>query len=173
MRGGVVVLNFFALAWSWLAITGANLSPAWMAVPLAVTVALLLWARMPRHAPDPSIDRSHVGRLVGIWSAVEGVAMFVVANILINIGLRDAIAPAMAIVVGLHFVPLARGFPVPLYYGAAAVMVAIGIVALLLPGSERLMFTGAACAVALWATCALLVTPLGAIRPRAGASAGA
>jgi uncharacterized membrane protein len=65
--------------------------------------------------------------IVGIASAAEGVAIFVTAMVLLNLGRRDLVVPAVAIIVGLHFLPLALWLPAPIFYIPAALLVAIGM----------------------------------------------
>jgi hypothetical protein len=165
MRGGMVILDLFAAVWAAAAILVAHHPLWWVAAPVAISAAILLWARTKGGAAGAS--PGHVGRIVGIWSAVEGVAMFLAANVLINSGHSDAVMPAFAIIVGLHFVPLARGFPLPLYYATGAAMVLAGTGALLLPGAERGPVAGLASALILWVTSILLAGPRGAIGGRA------
>jgi hypothetical protein len=100
---------------------------------------------------------ANIGRLVGIWSAVEGVAILLAVNLCRNLGAPDAVIPAIAIIVGLHFFPLARGIPVRLYYLTGTAMVAVGAAALLVPMPGRLLATGLGCAAVLWLSCGVLV----------------
>src|SRR2546423_7828230 len=126
MRIGIIVLNVFAALWGGAAILSAHLALWLLAVPLLVSGGMIAWAeRAVRHVP-PRPDRGRIGRGVGIWSAVEGVAILVAVNVLRNLGLADAIGPAIAIIVGLHFLPLARGIPVRLYYATGAAIVLAG-----------------------------------------------
>src|ERR1044072_1284314 len=156
MRNAIIVLNLFAAVWGAAAILGAHL-PLWLiAAPILVSGAMLAWSGRALRNVAPRPDAGRVGRLVGIWSAVEGVAIFATVTALQNLDMVDAIGPAIAIVVGLHFVPLARGIPAPLYYATAGAMVLAGAAALLLPGPERLPATGIAAALILWASAAAI-----------------
>ena len=157
MRGGIWVLNIFAAAWGVAAVIIGRL-PVWLAaIPVVVSLVVLFWAsRQPPPAGEP-VGGPHVGRIVGIWSAIEGVAMFLAANVLVNLHWPTAIMPVFAIIVGLHFAPLARGIPVRTYYATAGALVAVGLGALLLPGEERATVTGCAAALVLWASGILLV----------------
>jgi hypothetical protein len=151
MRNGMIILCIFAAIWAIAGIVVGGLSPVWIALPLAISTAILLWAaRQPPGArPGP-----HVGRLVGIWSGVEGVAMFLAANFLVKNYHKELVMPAFAIIVGLHFLPLARGIPVRFYYGTGASLVLLGVVGLLAPLPALLI--GGTAAVVLWASAAAL-----------------
>jgi len=149
MRFGIGVLCVFAAIWGVAGVLVDKMPAAWMALPIAVSLAVLAYAlRRPDSRTEP---RPHVGRLVGIWSGIEGVAMFVAANVLIATHHREALMPAFAIIVGAHFLPLARGIPVRLYYLTGAALVAVGIAGLLAPLQVPL-FVGASAAVILWAS---------------------
>jgi len=167
MRSGIIVLSLFAALWGGAAIVGAQLAPWLIIAPVLVSGALIAWSRRALAHVGPRADADRVGRLVGIWSAVEGVTMFLAANVLINLGMRDALGPAFAIIVGLHFLPLARGIPVPLYYATGGAMAAAGTAALLLPGPERLTAAGAASALILWISAATII-----LRARAASDPG-
>lgn len=155
MRGGIWVLNIFAAIWFAVGATGAGLPWAVLLVPLCISGALLGWG-LRSAGVEPSRNPD-AGRLVGIWSGVEGVAIFVAVTVCQNIGARDAIVPVIAIIVGLHFLPLARGIPVPLYYATGSALVALGLGALLLPGPERMETTGLVAAVIMWISAAVLI----------------
>lgn len=155
MRGGIWVLTIFAAIWFVVGAAGEGLPWAALVIPAAISGTLLVWGR--RAAGEPAAQGGHVGRLVGIWSAVEGVAIFVAVTICQNIGARDAVVPVIAIIVGLHFLPLARGIPVPLYYATGAALIVLGLGALLLPGNERMGVVGLSAAAILWLSCTLLI----------------
>jgi hypothetical protein len=157
MRGGIWVLNIFAALWVVAGILSNHL-PIWLAViPIAVSGGLLLWASRQPVGTGAPVAGDHVGRVVGIATAVEGVALFLVANILINLHLPTAVIPAAVIIVGLHFLPLARWIPVLLYYRTGGALIAVGALGLLLPPSDRAMATGTAAALVLWASGIMLV----------------
>lgn len=122
-------------------------------VPLAVAVAIIVACLRGRAAEPETEESKRRDRLVGIASAAEGVAIFVVANALVNIGRRDEIAPALALIVGLHFLPLARWLPARPYYVTAATLLALGLAGFLIPSPGwRLALVSAGAASTLWIT---------------------
>lgn len=150
MRGAIWVLNIFAALWAVAAIRVSHL-PAWLAfVPIALSGALLLWASCQPVGTGNPVVGNHVGRVVGVATALELAAIFITEKALMNLHLPTALMPAVVIIVGLHFFPLARGIPVPLYYRTGGALVAAGLVALLLPPSGRAIASGIAAAVILW-----------------------
>lgn len=150
MRGGIWVLNIFAAVWSAGGIIAGH-GPVWLAVlAVAISVALLFWASRQSVGTDNPIEGSHVGRVVGIASAIEGVAIFIVANVLGNMHLQAFLLPAVAIIVGLHFIPLARWIPVRIYYWTGAGLIAVGMAGIAVPEANRAIVTGIAAAIVLW-----------------------
>ncbi|KQN27706.1 hypothetical protein ASE88_15320 [Sphingomonas sp. Leaf38] len=151
MRSAIWVLNIFATIWGAIGLAGVGW-PA-RAVPMVISVLLITWAsRIP--APErTAADSKRIGRLIGTWTMVEGVAIFATFALTPKLGVPDAAVPILAIVVGLHFLPIARGIPMPVYYATGLAMIATGAVALLLPGAVRYAATGLPCAIILWASC--------------------
>jgi hypothetical protein len=157
MRGGIWVLNIMAFVWAAAGLYLTSHPLWWLVVPAAVSAALLVWAQRALREVSPPATGEHVGRVVGIWSAIEGVAIFVTANVLINMHRPDAVMPAIAIIVGLHFFGLAKGIPVRLYYATGAALVVTGIVALVAPPWHVPLALGVTAAVILWVSGIALV----------------
>jgi len=64
--------------------------------------------------------------------ALEGVAIFVVQNILINIGKSNLAICSIALIVGLHFIPLAKVFNRKFDYYIGIWTIAIAIIGIIL-----------------------------------------
>jgi len=168
MVGGAIVLNVFAAIWCGLGLVFLP-APLWLLpLPVVLSVTLILAAiRASRFVPPRTKeDESRVGRLIGIWSGAEGVAFAIAFNVLRNIGLTDDIVPALAVIVGLHFIPLARGIPVPVYYLTAAGLVAAAAFGLLAPPQARIAAVCFPAGVVLWASSAWIIARAFARRPR-------
>jgi hypothetical protein len=165
-RTGAVIMAFFATVW-WvvgLRIAGQPLALI-IGVPLLVIVVLGVAARGGGQSAMSRAEHDRRGRLVGVASAVEGIAIFVVANVLGNTGKASYDAPAIAIIVGLHFLPLAWGLPAGAYYATAAALVAIGGIGIALPdATQRLLVVSVGAAGILW------LTSLGAMTNRQAGS---
>ncbi len=158
MAAGIWILSIFATAWATGGLAFAR-APRWtFLVPVLVSavIATVCLRMMAGFAERSAEDGRTVGRLVGIWSAVEGVAIFVAVNVLRNLGMERLILPAVAIIVGLHFIPLARGIPAPMYYATGSALIVLGLGASLLPGPTIAPTTGLGAATILWATCLLV-----------------
>ena len=116
MKTGVIILSVFAAVWAIAGLISIDADWWLWLLPVAISVALASWYwRLVLPAEDP-VEGKRIGRLVGFWSAIQGVAIFVAANVVTWLGQPTMIGPAICCIVGLHFLPLARGMPRPLYY---------------------------------------------------------
>jgi hypothetical protein len=66
--------------------------------------------------PVAAAKGKRAGMLFGIIFGLEGGLIWLCATLLAHVGLSIWIPIAVAVIVGLHFIPLARVFEVPLYY---------------------------------------------------------
>lgn len=151
---GAIIMSAFGVIW-WVVGFRASGQPSLLTygVPLAAAVAITVACLRGRAAEPETEESKRRDRIVGIASAAEGVAIFVVANVLVNVGRRDEVAPAMALIVGLHFLPLARWLPARPYYLTAATLVALALAGFLIPSPElRLALVSAGAACTLWIT---------------------
>jgi hypothetical protein len=126
MFAAVSVLSLFAALWALIGLISAGFNGLVIAVPLSLSLAVMVmgWIAQNKAPPDPQ-DARRIRRTVRIWSAVgvrpdrggdlparavEAAAVHVV--------------PAICAIVGLHFFPLARGIPLPLYNWTGVALVA-------------------------------------------------
>lgn len=94
------------------------------------------------------------------WSmGAEGVVLFVVGGVVLpSLHLMPYVWPCVALIVGLHFLPLAYSFPLRIYYLTAvlmclvAVIVIIGLSGGVLSLGSWDVVVGFACAAILWGT---------------------
>jgi hypothetical protein len=167
---GIIVCAIFAALWAnWARSTfpGTHRLYGWIAIfavaaisgtLLVAGVATLRQARrLPRAtgngaAAPRGIRRKFVLVLVG-----EIVALNIAAYFLIGHHMAQYLAPAVAVVVGLHFLPLAKLFRAPHFFATVTVMTLAGMLAAvaMAGGSPATTANGIAelaCAIALWAT---------------------
>ena len=125
---GAVVMSFFgALFASLTLLLQFQRSGPKIALPFIVfgivAIAALIVAKLPGAFSKPEGS----GRVI-MWSSIgEGAALFVVNEILINSGRSDLIIPAMVVIVGLHFIPIAYLVPFRPLYVLAMTMVVAGV----------------------------------------------
>jgi hypothetical protein len=158
---GAMIMSMFAAVW-WAVGIGASGhgSVPMYAIPVLVTVAIIAAASRRRADTTPVSPEEHArrGRLFGVASGVEGLLIFVAVNVLANLKKLDFAAPVIAMIVGLHFVPLARGLPARSYYVTSALLVALGVAGLSVPGAnQRLLAVSVGAACVLWLTCAFVL----------------
>lgn len=173
LRGGgigIVVCAIFAALWAnWARPLLTDLPMAWawtaVAVVTAISGALLLVgvsmirrARRLSHATgmgDAAPRRMRRGFALVLLAEI--VALNIAALLLIGNHMAQYLAPAIAVIVGLHFLPLARLFRASHFFATAIVMTLAGIVAAaaVATGSPAATADGIAelvCAIALWGT---------------------
>jgi hypothetical protein len=157
--GAIIVMSAFAAIW-WM--TGAAQfgrgSLIMYAVGIVISGLMVAFGWRRRGPSAAREERKRRGRIVGIASAVEGAAIFAAVIVLVKLGRRDLIAPAVAIIVGLHFLPLARWFPAPIYYLTAALLIAVGMAGAAVQGlPARILTVGIGAAAALWLSCGVVL----------------
>ncbi len=169
---GALFMAFFGAIW---AAAGASaLDGATGVVLLIVSVALaavlcLGAVRLRRSARGLSRDDSpqareqqkHVSRRFNLVFGLQGIAIALAVVLLGRYGLGSFIPAAVALIVGVHFFPLARLYGVRVYHVTGAVMCVIALVALLLAPASRLPFVGLGSATTLFVTSAYVLLFLG------------
>ncbi|MFG2867236.1 hypothetical protein [Streptomyces sp. NPDC048338] len=164
-KSGVGILALFGFGW-WLLGASAFTGAVWLVAVLAgvaATVGLLLTARrlFDGSRPDPLADsgrRRRFNQVNGLqWLLIAGVAVGCSAA-----GVPALIPPLVAVVVGLHFVPLAATFEQPRLKVPAGLLVAAGAagaVVHLADGSDTSvrLVVGMGAALSLWGTATAMV----------------
>jgi hypothetical protein len=173
-------MAFFALGWASPGTTGmpTGLGRALFGLCVVLTlVSFALAARLHRSAarlPVPadtgltSEVRRRTGRRFGLVLALEWGGCAVIAVILALTGHTEALPALIALIVGLHFLPLASLFGVPGYRITGIAMSAVAVIGALIAvltsaDSLWLMIPGLGSTVVLYATCAYLVRTAPAI----------
>jgi hypothetical protein len=129
---GPIILALFGAVWAMVGLGFAGVSLMLWLVPIVISIGMigLVLRRSQGLVPPPPEEGRRIGKLVGIWSGVEGVAIFVAITICNTLGHPEWIVSSICLVVGLHFFPLARGLPVRLYYVSGAILSVLGVAGL-------------------------------------------
>lgn len=106
---GALIISFFGAVFASLTLYWhMDLSGIALAVPflgfLLIGLAAMYVIRLPGDGikPTPKEERAIM------WSSIgEGIGLFLASNIVINLHRPDLLLPSMALVVGLHFLPIA------------------------------------------------------------------
>lgn len=165
---GILFISAFGFVW---ALTGSSALPSGAAfvlaasavVSLALVSAAFYLLRASRSLPELPMGAMSEGtwrrfRIVGI---AEGVAIFAAIFVLGRVGYPEWIPAVVALIVGIHFFPLASIFRVRMYHATGVLLCAVfALTAILaaIAGVEAVWFAvpGFGSALVLWMTGAFL-----------------
>src|SRR4051812_11703155 len=149
---GAIIMSFFGSLFATLTLlfefgwTGMVLGLPYLMFA-AIALAAIIVIRRPGEGLVPS---KHAEKVI-MWSSMaEGVGLFLAANIAINLGHRELLLPAMALVVGLHFLPIAHATRLPPFYILGIALLAAAVLGALIGQPYGARCSGFAAAAALW-----------------------
>ena len=132
---GAIIVTLFGAAWIGVAVHEMPASliicallPALLLVAWGVNVvraANRLRASEPPLNPAEATAESVVGKRFAWIFGAEGVAILIAVNVLANIGKSAFLLPTIGVIVGLHFLPLAKLFQYRLYFWLGILQVAL------------------------------------------------
>lgn len=168
MAAGAAILTLYGAWWCLTALAQWSAHPNW-SIPAGITTTIVLLGlcgmrllatrKMPRLCnPVAAAKGRRAGILFGVIFGMEGGLNALCSVLLESRGLSLWIPVATAVIVGLHFIPLARVFEVPLYYwtGSLAVLGALSCLFVRDAGT-RLLWVGLCMSAVLWGTALLLL----------------
>ncbi len=121
VASGLCLMALFTVIWSGICFGGLIVTACWF-LPLIFplfsiwfivnAVRLFKIAKFfPRATSEADIaEEKRTGRWFGIIFGAEGLLIFIGINIVVHLGYPDLTIPTIALVVGLHFFPLAKVF---------------------------------------------------------------
>ena len=146
------VFAALTMHWQW------NVSGAALVLPFIVFAAIGLAAahviRLPGHGivPSPKVERAFM------WSSIaEGGGLFLATNIVLNLHHPELLLPAMALVVGLHFLPIAHAAAFRPFYILGAALILAAVAGFILGDSRGGTIAGFMAALGLWVAATLAV----------------
>ena len=168
---GIIVCAAMGLTWGGTALGALSTVVALplLAVGVACSAVLAAGARRVRHAAaalpvpaSPGPDLSQAWHQFNLVVAGEVAAIFVAVIVLGRSDHAEWIPATICLVVGLHLIPLARLFRVPLYYATAAALCLLAATTMVLgaagaPEALWQLLPGFGVALVLWATGAMLL----------------
>ncbi|QXQ07859.1 hypothetical protein KX816_07665 [Sphingosinicellaceae bacterium] len=170
VRGrGIGIVVGSAIAGGWAIYAARVLAPGSVATPIgAVTVAACLIAggisviRGSRRLAAPDAGQHAASKRSWRLFWLNFVGEIVVLNLAVwllgRLGGLGYLVPIISIVVGLHFLPMARFFNNPAFTWTAALMIAVALVVIMAlhaaPDSRAVGLEAAANALILWGTAA-------------------
>lgn len=152
MKAGIWIACIFAAVWGTVGTVALGVSAANAALLNIGISAVIIGLSFRRRWPRAEIQHGNPWKSVAIWSSVEGLGIFVAVNVLVRTGHPQLIVPVIAVIVGLHFFPLARGIPLRGFHVTGAALVIFGVSGILLPASTSIPLVAIGAAVTLWLT---------------------
>ena len=154
-KSGAIIFSLFGAVWLVIAkINGAPLG-WWGIVGGAIVSALLIGNILTQKSPisdQPSgTEQKRIGRIF-MWSSMaEGAGILLAVNILDYLGMADRYLAGIALIVGLHFIPIGLRVPSRLGLFLAAVFMALSVAGLVIPlPATAALVVGCAGAGTLW-----------------------
>jgi hypothetical protein len=156
---GAIIMSFFGAIFAAMTLA---LQFHWNGLPLGlpflVFAAILALAFVVIRQPGNGISPSKQAERVIMWSSIgEGVGLFIVANVVVNIHHPEMLLPAMALVVGLHFLPIAYATPFRPFYVLGITLALAAALGFGMSSPEGGMIAGFGAASALWGASLLAV----------------
>lgn len=149
---GAVIMGFFGAVFAALTmhrqwqIVGITL-----AVPFIVSLAIWVAAAQTIRLKGNGIDMSERTKKALIWSSAgEGIGIFVAVNIVNNLKRPDLLLPAMALVVGLHFLPIGHAASFRPFYTLGVVLLLSAAIGFMVAAPVGGQIAGIAAALGLW-----------------------
>lgn len=153
---GALIYALVSAFWIVIAIFWGGVSSMVMIGTAVIFILLLIAAaistlRRANQSNMPQEASAALGKWFGIIFAAEGIGIGVGSGILVGLGLAQWIAPWVALVVGLHFFPLAHLLKLPFDYvlGTAIVLLVL-ITVVFMPLENWAGILGIGTAVFLW-----------------------
>lgn len=154
-----IIMSFFGavfvaltLAWQW------HISGLAQVLPFLFFAFIGLAALYALRQPGSGIMLSHRAKRTFLWASTgEGIGIFIAINIVMNLHRPDWCLPAMAFVVGLHFLPIAYATGFRAYYILGAALIAVASIGFAMPMPSGGAFSGVAAAACLWSASVIAV----------------
>jgi hypothetical protein len=169
LKGGAraaLICASFGSGWMyWAVVFSGSQSPVPFSIVTVPAVVLTIWAilrvRGFRHLASSPAELAHWARFrkffwidFGIEWGLGGIAAFLLAFV----GRSDLIPQALGVIIGLHFLPLAKIFAAHLYYWTGAIMVIAAIGSFIIPRSDVRGIAGCtAIGLILWLTALVIL----------------
>lgn len=149
---GAIIMSFFGSIFLALAMTPYPSRPVAYGIALAMFAAIAMGARrIIRDGPAGATLPSRRAERIIRWATIgEGVGIPAVAILLANTGHADANLCGIALVVGLHFVPMAYTIPFRPLYPLAAALVGAAVIGFALRQPLGSAVAGVGAAAGLW-----------------------
>ena len=148
---GLLMMAFFTMMWTGIAYGSLTSNGLIILIIFALVSIVLIFNAIrlfsiAKHFPkseseEDKAEEKRSGKWFGIIFGAEGLGIFIAINVVINLGHADLTIPVIALVVGLHFYPLAKLFrrTIDYYLATWTTIVAIIGIALILNRSYSML----------------------------------
>jgi hypothetical protein len=149
---GAVIMGFFGAVFAALTMhLQWEIAGAMLAFPFIVFLAIGAAAAHTMRLKGSGIVLSETTRKALMWSSVgEGIGIFLASNVVNNLHRPDLILPAIALVVGLHFLPIAHAASFRPFYVLGAFLMMFAVIGFLVTPPVGGDIAGIAAALGLW-----------------------
>ncbi len=135
-----------------------NVAGLVLAIPFVGFGIIVLAAVRVIRRPGNGIVPSERAERAIMWSSIgEGVGLFLASNIVMNLHHPELLLPAMALIVGLHFVPIAHAAPFPPFYVLGTALIVSGLFGFVAAAPLSGAVSGFASGAGLWVASALAI----------------
>jgi hypothetical protein len=147
--GGALIFAIVGGAWSAYGVYALGRSdlPWLMFAPIVIALILLtLVARLQRRVdardaepwtPSELEQGKKDGRMFAAVNIVQGIAIFIAVQVWYNLQRPEYLAPTIGIIVGLHFLALARLMRMPAHFIPGALMILLAVVVMVAVPSRQ------------------------------------
>jgi hypothetical protein len=150
---GLIMMAVFTSLWAGIGYGGLKDTGYWFVLIIfpALSVLFVVNAiklfKAAKHFPKLTseadiAEEKRMGKWFGIIFGAEGLGIFIGINVVINLGHPELTMPVLALVVGLHFFPLAKVFKRTIDYYLATWSTVIAILSIALSLNKTLTQSG-------------------------------
>jgi hypothetical protein len=145
--GGLLLMAFFTIMWSGIAFGNATGAGRYLILIVFSLFSLVFIGygiyylstakRFPKLTTDADkAEGKKMAKLYGITFGLEGILIPIAAGICLFLGHGELVLPAMALIIGLHFYPMAKVFnrTIDYYLASWTCLVAISVVVIIIKG---------------------------------------
>ena len=157
-RGGLICALFGSVWMYWAVVFSGHPTPIWFSAVSLPAITLTTWAILRilafRHLISSAADLQHwksFRKFLWIDSVIEWALVGVGTFLLSRVGRYDLIPQLFGLIIGLHFLPIAKVFQLPNYYWVSVIMIAGELSSLLIPRGDMRNIVACACiGLTLW-----------------------
>jgi hypothetical protein len=156
---GAIIMSFFGAFFASLTLYWQfGILDATLLIPFMGFAMIGVAAICVLRNPGKGITASGKAERAIMWSSTaEGIGLFLASNIVINLHRAELLLPAMALVVGAHFIPIARAAAFPPFYALGAALITAALIGFVVPAPLGGAISGLMAAAGLWTASVIAV----------------